>query len=110
MVNDSVGDDTRNEVLACPLLPVLIVTEAPVLNVTTNGSFGIIAPVTVFLSVAVRVAVSPYSGSDIVNVIAVLYITVIVTEFELLEPPSEGLPSLPVVERVNGPLWVEEVV
>ena len=110
MVNDSVGDDTRNEVLACPLLPALIVTEAPVLNVTTNGSFGIIAPVTVFFSVAVRVAVSPYSGSVIVNVIAVLYITLIVAEFEVLEPPSEGLPSLLVVETVNGPLCVEEVV
>ena len=109
-MNESEGDDTRNEVLACPLLPVLIVTEVPVLNVNTRGSFGIIAPVTVFFSVGVRVAVSPYSGSAIVNVIAVLYITVSVTEFEVLEPPSEGLPSLPVVERVNGPLWVEEVV
>ena len=109
-MNESDGDDTRNEVLACPLLPVLIVIEAPVLNVTTRGSFGTAAPVTVFFSVAVRVAVSPYSGSVIVKVIAVLYITVIVAEFEVLEPPSEGLPSLPVVERVNGPLWVEEVV
>ena len=93
-----------NEVLACPLLPVLIGTEAPVLSVTTRGSFGIVTPVTVFFSVAVRVAVSPYSGSVIVNVIAVLYITLIVTEFEVLEPPSEGLASLPVMEIVKGPL------
>ena len=103
-MNESEGDDTRNEVLACPLLPVLIVTEVPVLNVNTRGSFGIIAPVTVFFSVAVTVAVSPYSGSVIVNVTTVVYIALIVAEFEVLEPPSKGLPSLPVVEMVNGPL------